>query len=496
MDQNHELMGGDLQLFKRPNSKFWYCQASIAGRQRRMSTKKESLRLAEDVAKDWYLSLQGKAQAGLLSSERTFDAAAKKFQAEYETITQGQRSQKWVEGHKARIRLHLMPFFGGTDLPAITPGMIQDYRVHRIKVGAAPRGGDFKKRQALPDPTPAELKELLEEAEKAGIVREVKPPSRSTLHDEVVTLTLVMKTAARHGWLKSLPDISAPYNAQTKIVHRPWFSPDEYKALYAASRENARNPGQPQFKWHAEQLHDFILFMGNTGLRPDEAWTLQHRDVSIITDHATGEKILLIEVRGKRGVGYCKSMPGAVLPYERVRNRAKPTRGMQPRNRSKKNPNPVLAPEYPESTDRVFPQTHAKMFRELLNAVDLKFDRDGKPRTFYSLRHTYICLRLTEGADIYQVAKNCRTSVEMIEEHYAAHIANTINASAVNVMRSKAVRAAERQANTMSNAPKPSPRTDRAPSRPERPANRTKLRDAERGPAEHHTPSGDSMAER
>jgi hypothetical protein len=44
MEQNHELMGGDLQLFKRPNSKFWYCQASIAGRQRRMSTKKESLR--------------------------------------------------------------------------------------------------------------------------------------------------------------------------------------------------------------------------------------------------------------------------------------------------------------------------------------------------------------------------------------------------------------------------------------------------------------------
>jgi len=434
--------------------------------------------------------------AGLLSSERTFADAAKQFMAEYETITQGQRSQKWVEGHRARIRLHLTPFFGDTELPAISPGMIQDYRVHRMKVGAAARGGDFKKKQGLPDPTPAELKKQLEAAERAGIVLEVKPPSRSTLHDEVVTLNLVLKTAARHGWLKSLPDISAPYNAQTKIVHRPWFSPDEYKALYAASRENARNPGQPQFKWHAEQLHDFILFVGNTGLRPDEAWNLQHRDVSIITDHATGEKILQIEVRGKRGVGYCKSMPGAVLPYERVRNRAKPTRGLQPRNRSKKNPNPVLEPEYPEPTDRVFPQTHTKMFRELLHAVNLKFDRDGKPRTFYSLRHTYICLRLTEGADIYQVAKNCRTSVEMIEQHYAAHIANTIDASAVNVMRPKAARAAERQANTASNAPKPTPRMGSMPSRPERPANRAKLRDAERGPAEYPSALGKLTAER
>jgi hypothetical protein len=27
-----------------------------------------------------------------------------------------------------------------------------------------------------------------------------------------------------------------------------------------------------------------------------------------------------------------------------------------------------------------------------------------------------------EGADIYQIAKNCRTSVEMIEKHYAIHL--------------------------------------------------------------------------
>ena len=482
MEQSHELMGGDLQLFKRPNSKFWYCQASVAGKQRRMSTKKESLRLAEDVAKDWYLSLQGKAQAGLLVSERTFADAAKKFMAEYETITKGQRSQKWTEGHEARLRLHLVPFFGRTQLSKITPGMVQDYRIHRIETGNSPRFGKDRKDKGAPDPEPVDM--MADDVPRKTPPKDplpVKPPARSTLHDEIVTLNLALKAAVRHGWLDALPDVSAPYNAQSKITHRPWFSPDEYKALYAASRENARNPGQAQFKWHAEQLHDFILFVGNTGLRPDEAWNLQHRDVSIIVDHATGERILQIEVRGKRGVGYCKSMPGAVIPYERTLNRPKPTRGLLPRNRSKKNANPVLELEYPARTDRVFPQTHTKMFRELLNAANLKFDRDGKPRTFYSLRHTYICLRLTEGADIYQVAKNCRTSVEMIEEHYAAHIANTINASAVNVMRPKAARAAERQANTASNAPRAG---TRASGRPPRPAHGEKLRNAERGPTD------------
>jgi integrase len=480
MEKNHQILGGDVQLFKRPNSRYWYAQSTV-GKRRRLSTKKETLKLAEDVARDWYLGLQGKAAAGLLVSEPTFTEAAKKFMAEYETITEGQRSPKWVEGHRARIRLHLMPFFQHLGVSRIGPGEAQDYRVHRIKVGTASRGGNMRT-PAKPDPTPEELAETLREAERSSELRSVKAPSRSVLHDEVVTLSLVLKTAVRHKWLEHLPDLSAPYNAQAKIVHRPWFSPDEYKRLYTASRENARDPGQPQYRWHAEQLHDFILLMGNTGLRPDEIGpkNLLHQDVSIVTDLATGERILEIEVRGKRGVGFCKSMPGAVRPYERLLNRPKPSRGKQRRNRSKKNPNPQLEPDYPQATDPVFPQMHTKMFNQLLSAAKLKRDRDGKPRTGYSLRHTYICLRLMEGADIYQVAKNCRTSVEMIEKHYAAHLKNTIDAAAINVMRPKAARTADK---TTTNGSRTTDGKRGKPSRPEWPAQQKNAQEAERVPS-------------
>jgi integrase len=68
---------------------------------------------------------------------------------------------------------------------------------------------------------------------------------------------------------------------------------------------------------------------------------------------------------------------------------------------------------------------------------ELKLDRDGNRRTAHSLRHTYICMRLMEGADIYQIAKNCLTSVEMIEKFYAVHIKNRFDASAINVRRLK-----------------------------------------------------------
>ncbi|MCZ7463971.1 hypothetical protein [Rhizobium rhizogenes] len=89
----------------------------------------------------------------------------------------------------------------------------------------------------------------------------------------------------------------------------------------------------------------------------------------------------------------------------------------------------------PQPNDLVFPQDHKKQFNRVLTDCDLKTDREGNKRSAYSLRHTYICLRLLESADIYQIAKNCRTSVEMIEKHYAVHLKNTLDAKAINVRR-------------------------------------------------------------
>src|SRR5262249_15799861 len=185
-----------------------------------------------------------------------------------------------------------------------------------------------------------------------------------------------------------------------------WFSPEEYKQLYEATRKRAQHPKNPRYKWHSEQLHDYVLFMANTGLRPDEANRLEHRDVKIVKD---GDTILEIDVRGKPGVGYCKSTAGAGRPFERL-----------------------AARNNPQPTDPVFPKFQRELFNTILEEEGLKKDREGQPRTAYSLRHTYICLRLMEGADIYQIAKNCRTSVEMIEKYYASHLKNMLDDAAIN----------------------------------------------------------------
>ncbi|MCG8433106.1 MAG: N-terminal phage integrase SAM-like domain-containing protein [Gammaproteobacteria bacterium] len=315
--EKHTIMGGKVHIYKRENSHLWQCSTYLAGKNRRVSTKEESLSRAKDFAEDWYLELRGKQTRGEIKNEKTFKQAAVQFSREYEIITEGERSPEYVEDHHRRLRNHLNPYFGDMGLSEITAGVVQEYRIHRM--------------------------------ESAN-----KPPARSTMHHEIVTLRQVMKTAVRHGWLDHVPDFSTPYRPSSKVSHRAWFSQDEYRTLYQATRHHVSEGKGKHWQWAAEQLHDYVLFMANTGLRPDEANNLEYRDVDVVKDKATGETILEIEVRGKRGVGFCKSTRGAVVPFQRLMKR-----------------------NSPEPTDRLFPANHKKQFNKILEKLGLKFDRDG-----------------------------------------------------------------------------------------------------------------------
>ena len=124
----------------------------MVGRQHRTSTKEEELPQAKQFAEDWYLTLRGKARAGLLKKEKTFDEAADQFEKEYEVITEGQRSARWTEGHKARLRIHLRPFFGKLGLSEVTPGKVQEYRVHRMTVNPQAHPPDSKSNRKPKEP--------------------------------------------------------------------------------------------------------------------------------------------------------------------------------------------------------------------------------------------------------------------------------------------------------------------------------------------------------
>lgn len=300
----HKLLDGKVQLYIRAGSPHWQCSCTIAGRQKRTTTKEESLARAKDVARDWYLGLLGKYRQGDIKEGTPFTKAADQFLAEYGAIMEGERNDHYIKSHGIRLRKHLTPFFGDKMMHEITPGLVQEYRAHRMLTGVA-RDGVTPQR-----------------------------PARNTLHQEIITLRHVLKTAERHGWLDYLPNISPPYKASGKISHRAWFSPEEYKQLYKATGDRAKNPIRERWRSACEDLHDYVLFMVNSGLRPDEAKRIEVRDVEVAVDGPDKQRIFSRPASGHLGPSsfassqgirfFAASLTASPLRSERVRRTERP----------------------------------------------------------------------------------------------------------------------------------------------------------------------------
>ncbi len=98
--ESHPVLGGEVHVYRRPGSSRWQAATFLAGREHRVSTRTDSLGQAKSFAEDWYLTLRGKSARGELKREKTFKEVAAVFAAEYETLTEGERSPEYVQGHK------------------------------------------------------------------------------------------------------------------------------------------------------------------------------------------------------------------------------------------------------------------------------------------------------------------------------------------------------------------------------------------------------------
>ena len=207
-------MGGALHVYKRVDSKYWQCATFINGFNHRSSTKEASFAQAKDIAKDWYLTLQGKLLKGELqdrkkfANEKKFGFAAEQFLREYTVLTQGQRSPIYVAGPPQAARQSILPFCRTKTLLRSPPACFRITAMHRHEKAIRLYG---------------------------------KPPARNTLHQEIVCLARCSNAPTGTAG-SNLPDLSAPYRASGKVSHRGWFSFEEYKQLWQATRERAKNP--------------------------------------------------------------------------------------------------------------------------------------------------------------------------------------------------------------------------------------------------------------
>lgn len=408
----HLLFDGRLQVYLRGEGKTWQCAARVDGQRFRSSTGEENLARATAFAEEWYLDLRGRLRAGVplgtpdkpKKPDWTFADAAADYLRQARVLAASTRSPLYVSDLEIRLNASILPFFGKMECSSINRSTVQSYLVKRTE--------DMMERRG-------------------------RSPARSTILADMVVVRQILKHEEGAGRLAFVPSLSLPYLTLKKKGRRAWFSPEEYKQLYKATRNRITDCPRPGWKSQYEDLHDFVLLLANTGLRPDEALNLELRDVVVEDDYATKETILVIDVRGKTGTGFCKSMRGAVEPFRRLKARRLSELEVL---HSADEANRMLP------TTKLFRTFNRDAFNRILTEENLKFDRDGKRRTAYSLRHTYISMRLMEGANIHQIANNCRTSVQMIEEHYASHIKDRLDAAAINVQRPRAARKAAKNA--------------------------------------------------
>ena len=147
------------------------------------------------------------------------------------------------------------------------------------------------------------------------------------MHQEIVTLRQTQKAGVRHGgWIASpisLSHVGSPRKSPTGRGFLPKNTNNCTKPRESArSSQSKRAIDGSRSDYTITRLCVFAVKHGSAGLTKLGDFS----DVTIVYDEELGKTILEIEVRGKRGVGYCKSMPGAVRPFERLKARLRPTR--------------------------------------------------------------------------------------------------------------------------------------------------------------------------
>ena len=291
MREHHTILGGKVHVYKRENSSYWQCSTYLAGKNRRISTKEESLSKAKEIAEDWYLQLRGKLRSGEIKTEKTFArrlrAVPARVRDHHPGPAQRRSTSKASTGALARPPGAVLRQHGPLgDHARPGPGIPHP----------SPTGGDGEVRQAARRATRIhqEIVDPAADAQDRHPPRMARPPARPVRALRSLGQNLAPRVVLARGIQEALRgDAQARARAEEPALQMGIGAAPRLRPVHGQHRPAARRSEPPSVPRR----------------RPSS------RTMRI------GETILEIEVRGKRGVGYCKSMPGAVRPFERLKAR-------------------------------------------------------------------------------------------------------------------------------------------------------------------------------
>lgn len=404
-ENRHTLRDGRVVLYTRNGRPTYHARLSVEGIPGYVckSTKRTNLVEAMKVAEEWYDDLRYKVRHGLEVGTHTFATLWNRWHEAHEHSLSPHRL-RYIEG---TVNRYLLPYFGKHHIGLITDKVVAGYWDWRrnywtsdegvAKIAAAQKSRTTKKRPYK---------------QKLGNVAKI--PSPKTLSMEQTVLRQLFGWATRTGVVAHPPLVKAPLpSLKGKVSRRPAFDLDEWRALYRFLRkwlagsgdETGHSGGNRLHRWHRDLLRNYIIFMGASGLRPNEARQLRWRDIGThVDENGVPQVVIYVAPTTKTGERECIALRNAAVVIQRIRASAV-----------------HIGPDdniFADRSGRPI-ENFGKTFKKVLTQANLLRDRFGRERTVYSLRHTYATFRLLYGqVPVEDLAGNMGTSPATIYTHY------------------------------------------------------------------------------
>jgi Phage integrase SAM-like domain len=389
---------GTLTIYKIEASPYWYARFYEKGKIARRSLKVTDKREAITAAKDFFAELKNKQINRLpLTRKSGFEVVARSLLRDNEArATRGELSKIKIKFDRARLEKDLLPYFGKLEIAEIDYKCISDY-INSLST-------------------------------------KDRPLSINSLKIHLSHIKTIMTHAQRMGVITAAP---AYPSLKTVDQPRPWFNSREYTKLHTVCRANigkvfkkAGTKGEQRRNIEINQeLYDLIIFMTNSLIRPSDIKVLKHKHVAIIDGKQS--YLRLTYPPTKKHGNPVVTMPEAVVVYKRLLKR-------QLKDGYGKPEDYLFKPSFPDKREYALRQI-TRQFDQLLKISDLKYDSLNRPRPLYSLRHTAIMFRLINSSqlDPKTLARNARTSWEMIDRFYGSHLEAEMNVEALQSHKNK-----------------------------------------------------------
>ena len=252
----------------------------------------------------------------------------------------------------------------------------------------------------------------------------------TTVHQHMVAVRKVFAHAHGNNIIQNLPKFPV-----IKVSDKPRgsFTVAEYRDLVRLARQRIGEVvpldfsqkyrlGRQMLEQYGQinaDLHWLIRFMVNGFMRPGDIKFLKHKHVSIVRGKHIYLRLNLPET--KKHDKPIVTLQPAVFVYERLL--------AQQRTDGYGRPNDyVFLPSLEERRNLLVVYGWQFMYLQSLAGIEGNA-ANGQTRTIYSLRHTAMTFRLLYGGkiDLLTLARNARTSVEMIERFYASNLNAEMN---------------------------------------------------------------------